>query len=99
MSMPEELRLEKPFAIVADEDVAAGFKGLGFQAFPTLEEAVNQQAAICLVQDDIYQEHKGFINNYKGLPLPIFIPFARNLKADLLDGIVKDIRLRATGTF
>lgn len=106
--MPEAVSLEKPLVIVADEDIACGFRALGFkvcavkgpkESGTVFDEIVQQKCAVCLVQDDIYLEAQGQINNYKNLPLPIFIPFAKKAKTDLLEMIIKDIRLRATGTF
>lgn len=124
--MPEEVHLERPFAIVGDEDVVLGFHALGFKVYPVrnlaqdskliiskgvnvikeleefskvLDEAVSQEPAVCLVQDNIYRALEDQINSYKNLALPIFIPFTKDAKTALLDQIVKDIRLRATGTF
>jgi len=64
-----------------------------------LDEVLKEKVAICLVQDDIYCIAQQMLNSYKQLPLPIFIPFSRKLRGDLLDNIIKDIRLRATGAF
>lgn len=106
--MLKETSLEKPFAIIAEEDVACGFKVLGFKTYAVgqpqecrviLEEIVKEGYAICLVQDNVYQSLEEEISVYKHLALPVFIPFVKNLKTDLLDNLVRDIRLRATGTF
>lgn len=106
--MPEGEVLEKPLAIVGDEDAVCGFRALGFNIYAIKEpqdtqrafdEIVQQRIAICLIQDDIYTTAQEVINNYRGLPLPVFIPFSKSAKTDLLDNIVKDIRLRATGTY
>lgn len=64
-----------------------------------LEEAVGQKTAIFLVQDEIYRLAQDAINVYRNLALPIFIPFSKGAKSNLLDEIVKAIRLKATGTF
>lgn len=106
--MPSEAHLEKPFAIVGDEDVVLGFRALGFKVYAikeleefskVLDEVVSQGPAVCLVQDNIYRALEDQINSYKNLALLIFIPFTKDAKTALLDQIVKDIRLRATGTF
>ncbi len=109
MSMPEarELLLEKPLAIIGSEDLVCGFKALGFTVYAVrgqedaklaLEEVIKQQTAVCLIQDDIYQADSDRIGSRKDLMLPVFIPFAQNAGMSLLERIVKDIRLRATGT-
>ncbi len=104
MSMPESLSLENPFIIVGDEDVISGFAALGFKVYALrqgfnaiMEEVMRDNAAVCLVQDDVYRANKTEIEKYNNLPLPVFIPFSKDLKSDLLDSAVKDIRRRATG--
>ncbi|MDD5004986.1 MAG: V-type ATP synthase subunit F [Candidatus Omnitrophica bacterium] len=106
--MLKETSLEKKLAIAGHEDIVTGFKALGFNVYPVkeaedfkkaLEEIVQQNSAVCLVQDDIYRAAEAEINNYKHLAFPIFIPFAKDFKMNSLDTIVKDLRLRATGTF
>lgn len=104
MSTPESLSLENPFVIVGDDDAILGFGALGFKVYAVrqgfnvvIDEVVRNNAAICLVQDDVYRVNKSEIEKYNNLPLPIFIPFSKEAKADLLDSIVKDIRRRATG--
>lgn len=108
MSMPEKNSAQDLLAIIGQEDVVLGFQVLGFKTFTAkepgdftiaLEEAVRQRAAVCLVQDDIYNAAEELIKNYQSLPLPIFIPFSKSEKTDLLDNLVKEIRLRATGAF
>ena len=105
--MPESISLEKPLVIIGDEDVVVGFQALGFKAYTlkepqefraVLDEIVNQKAAVCLVQDNLYRGQEDQLNSYKNLPLPIFIPFTKDAKNALLESIIKDIRLRATGT-
>jgi len=104
--MPEESSLKKPLVIIGDEDAVSGFKALGFKVYATrepqefraaLDETVAEGAAVCLVQDNIYQALGEEINNYKNLPFPVFIPFAKNGDMALLETMVRDIRLRATG--
>lgn len=94
-------------AIIGDEDIVIGFKALGFMIFPArqvqdlaalFEEIRQKQVPVCLVQDTVYKRAEGLINSYRQLPLPVFIPFARDGKIDLLDALIKGIRLRATGT-
>ena len=106
--MPEERYSNKPFAIIGEEDLVLGFQALGFRVYPArdegqakaaLTEVLQEKAAICLVQDNIYQSAKEEIDNYRNLPLPIFIPLAKDAGMSLLESMVKDLRLRAIGTF
>jgi len=106
--MPEETLLDKGLVVIGDEDAILGFKALGFKVYSlkergefdaVLAEVVDKKDAVCLVQEDIYLAAKDQINNYRDLPIPIFIPFAKNAGMSLLERMVKDIRLRATGTF
>ena len=108
MSMPENNSAQNALAIIGDEDIVLGFQALGFKVFAVkepgdynvaLQEAVQQRAAVCLVQDNIYNAAEELIKNYQSLPLPVFIPFSKSEKTDLLDAMVKDIRLKATGAF
>jgi vacuolar-type H+-ATPase subunit F/Vma7 len=101
--MPEKTAL----AIIADEDIVLGFKALGFKVHAVkdlqgsgvaLDEAVQAGCAICLVQDNIYRHLESQINRFKQMAWPIFVPFARDAGMDCLGQIVKDIRLKATGT-
>lgn len=107
MSMPEELSLPNPLAIVGNEDMVLGFASLGFKVYPlkeaagfkaVLDKVIEDKVAICLVQDNLYRQGRDEINNYKNLALPIFMPFSQD-KTDLWDSIVRDIRLKATGAF
>jgi vacuolar-type H+-ATPase subunit F/Vma7 len=106
--MPEEVFLKNLLAVVGEEDVVLGFSALGFkvyavgdpQAFKiTLEEIIQDKTAICLVQDEIYRAQADYMSNYKHLPFPIFIPFSKTAKTDLLAELIKEIRLKATGAF
>ncbi len=108
MPMPEGASLEEPFAIIGYEDVVSGFKSLGFKTYALkekndyglmIERVTSAKTAICLVQDEVYQQAKSVIEKYGNLPFPIFLPFSKDFppKADLLDGVLKDIRRRATG--
>ncbi len=108
MSMPESAHLEKPLVIIGEEDAVLGFQALGFKVYPikdpqefklALEEVVSQKPAVCLVQEEIYRAQEAQINAYKNLALPVFIPFSKDAKTNLLDELVKGIRLKATGTF
>jgi vacuolar-type H+-ATPase subunit F/Vma7 len=104
-SMPET-NPNQPLAIFGTEAVVLGFKALGFHAYPVhdaaqfkaaLPAAVANGAVICLVEESLYQEAAADIGRYKNLPWPIFVPFARDGKTGLLDKLVKEIRLKATG--
>ena len=64
-----------------------------------LADATSQEIAIYLVQENIYRAQESQINSYRNFALPVFIPFSKDAKTPLLDTIIKDIRLRATGTF
>lgn len=108
MSMLEENSSINPLAIIGDEDVVLGFQALGFKIYTAqapqefrliLDEIVRSNAAICLVQDNIYSAKLDQISEYKKLPLPIFIPFLKTAKTDLLETMIKNIRLKATGAF
>ena len=105
--MLKEEVFDKPLVIVGEEDAVLGFRALGFEAYVikelkefrvALAEILRQGAAICLVQENIYNAFIDEINSYRHLALPVFIPFAKSAKTDLLDQAIKDIRLRATGT-
>ncbi|KPK38843.1 MAG: hypothetical protein AMJ78_09395 [Omnitrophica WOR_2 bacterium SM23_29] len=105
--MPDELLLENSLAIIGNEDVVLGFKALGFKVYPLKEpqqfkailaEVLKDKAAVCLLQDDIYNSVQDEINSYRSLPLPVFVPFSKTGQTDLLDNIIKDIKLKATGT-
>lgn len=106
--MPEETGLDKPLAVIGDEDTVVGFKALGFKVYAVkepqelsaiLDKSISEKLAICLVQNNLYQALESQINSYRHLALPVFIPFAKDAKMALLETIVKNIRLRATGTF
>ncbi|MCX5702319.1 MAG: V-type ATP synthase subunit F [Candidatus Omnitrophica bacterium] len=97
----------KPLVIIGNEDTVGGFKALGFKVYPIKEhqdlkaifdEVVQAQCAACLVEENIYLRAQDVVNSYKDLTLPIFIPFSKDAKNLLLESIVKDIKLRATGT-
>ena len=106
MPMPEQVISEHPFAIIADEDLGSGFKALGFKVYPVrntqeqarfLADAVNEKVAVCLVQEDIYHAQEDFINSHRNQALPVFIPFSKDLKHGLLESIIRQARLKATG--
>jgi vacuolar-type H+-ATPase subunit F/Vma7 len=105
--MLKEAQPDKPLAVIGDEDIVVGFKALGFKVYAlrepeeykaAIDAVVSQPAAVCLVQENIYRRAENEINSYKDLPLPVFIPFSKNAETALLNNIVRDIRLRATGT-
>jgi vacuolar-type H+-ATPase subunit F/Vma7 len=105
--MPETT-LENPLVVMGDIDTVSGFKALGFKVYvikepgefsAILEEIVAKQTAVCLIQENIYQAQESQIHNYKNLALPVFVPFDKSAKMDKLGQIIKNIRLRATGTF
>lgn len=106
--MPEEERLSSPLAIIGNEDLVAGFKALGFKVYKVkaenefkiaLEKVIAEKNAICLIQDNIYASARSEIDKHRQLPLPVFVPFIKDTAADLLDEILRSIRLKATGAF
>jgi len=106
--MPETAVLEKPLAILGEEDIILGLRALGFNTYAikgpqelsaALERMMSQKPAVCLVQDNFYAALEAQISNHKELARTIFIPFSKQGRIDLIDNIVRDIRLRATGTF
>lgn len=105
--MLEKQSLENPLVIIGDEDFISGFRALGFRAYAgdnnvdlavLFDEMIKNKPAICLVEESFYNILRERINSLRNLPLPIFIPLAKNAKTDFLDDMVKDIRLRAIGT-
>lgn len=107
MSTPNNISLENPLAIIGSEDIILGFKALGFKAYiinepgdvkNAINDIVKNNEAICLVEEEIYKSSKDSFDNYRTLPLPIFIPFSKMEKDEILTDIIKNIRLRATGT-
>jgi len=106
--MPETLLQENSLVIIGDEDIVMGFSTFGFKTYGVkdikeakdiLDQAVTKRAAICLIQDNIYTFYLDRINDYRKLALPIFIPFNKKGKTDLLNDMTKGMRLRATGKF
>ncbi len=106
MSMSEEKVLINPISIIGDENLVEGFKALGFKTYPVkdadscrqaVRDAAAGEAAICLLQDNFYSLVKDDIADYNKAALSIFIPFSKGADTSLLDNMVKEIRLRATG--
>jgi len=85
-SIPE-VSSGSPFAVIAAEDIALGFKALGFKVYGVkkeatdlaaiLEEIIRQGIAVCLVQEDIYARSEEQLKGYVKLPVPVFIPFSK----------------------
>lgn len=95
-------------AILGRPDVVLGFKALGFSVYPAqgteegsslIDKIVAEKPAICLVEEEIYLAAQAKISSYRHLPVPIFIPFAKDERAETLERLTREIRLRATGTF
>jgi len=100
--MPENNSL----AIIGDQDIVLGFAAMGFKVYAleekdapgrVLEEVAASDCAICLVQENLYQAKTAQIKTYGKMPLPVFIPFSKDQGTGLLNKIIKDIRIRATG--
>lgn len=107
MSTPDKVTLDAPLAIVGEEDVIEGFRALGFVTHPVKDAAgcaailariAKEKTAVCLVQEDFYSAPRGAPASGPE-PYPVFIPFSKSGRTDALDGLVKNIRLRATGAF
>ena len=109
MKFMPEVSSGNPFAVIAAEDIVLGFKALGFKVYgvkkeatdlvAVLEEIIKQGTAVCLMQEDIYAKLEEQIKSYAKQPLPVFIPFSKGRDMSLLDKVVKDIRIRATGAW
>lgn len=106
--MPENITLENPIAIIGGEDIVLGFKALGLKAYPLkanedfkiiFDKITEENLSICLVQENIYLANIDYINNYRHLALPIILPFSKDAKANLIDKLIRGIRLKATGRF
>ncbi|MCM8780569.1 MAG: V-type ATP synthase subunit F [Candidatus Omnitrophica bacterium] len=104
--MPEEALLENPIAVIGDEDLVLGLKVLGFKIYPVcgpqdyntvFAKLLNDKVAICLMEDKVYQVLTDKINSSGGQNLPIIIPFSKSGKTELLETILKNVRLRAQG--
>jgi vacuolar-type H+-ATPase subunit F/Vma7 len=104
-STPEN-RPNQALAIFGAAAVVQGFKALGFHPYPVadaaefkivLQAAVANGAVVCLVEENLYRDAAADLGRYKSLPWPIFIPFAGDGKTEMLDKLVKEIRLKATG--
>jgi len=103
--MPDK-DLDNALVIIGDEDVISGFKALGFKTYfikehqgavAVIDEALEEKPCICLVQENLYSLAEDRIREYKTLPLPIFIPFSPKADWSLLQNMLKEIRIRATG--
>lgn len=105
LSMPKDLSLENPLVVIGDEDVVMGFGALGFKVyglkrqeeFNLVLEEILPRCAICLVEDKFYSALKDRLDDYRNLAFPVFIPFSKDTKPDLLNNIIKDIQIKATG--
>ena len=103
--MPDK-DLDNALVIIGDEDVISGFKALGFKTYfikepqgavALIDEVLEEKPGICLVQENLYSLAADRIGEYKTLPLPIFIPFSPKADWSLLQNMLKEIRIRATG--
>ncbi|MFH0738477.1 MAG: V-type ATP synthase subunit F [Candidatus Omnitrophota bacterium] len=98
----------KTLAIIGAPDLVLGFGALGFQVYAAdnkegteaaLLDSVQKGSAVCLVQEELYRLARERINSFRDLPFPVFIPLSSKDKSAVLEEMVKDIRLRATGKF
>jgi vacuolar-type H+-ATPase subunit F/Vma7 len=93
-------------AIIGNGDIVSGFKALGFTAYAAesqdecraaSQEILSAAPCICLVQEDLFEAAEARRQQYKGSGIFIFIPFAKDAEGGMLDRMVRDIKLRATG--
>jgi len=105
--MPEATDTLKTIAVIGEQDLAPGFRALGFDVqiartaqdvFPLAQGLARKGCAVCLIQDDLYQAIQEAIPAKKGSAFPIFIPFCRDGTTAFLSTMIRAIRLRATGT-
>ena len=103
--MPEE-NTQKPLAILGREDNISGFRAFGFQVYPLpdisglpvlLENIAASGTAVCIVEEDIFRGAKQEFDKYRKEPLPVFLPFSAAGGGGVLEEMIKEIRLKATG--
>ena len=103
--MPENQE-QKPLAVLGMEADVSGFRALGFAAYSLpgisalaglLEEISVSGAAVCLVEEGIFRAAPAEFNKYRKEPLPVFLPFSAAGGEGVLEQMIKDIRLKATG--
>lgn len=106
MSMPDQEKNQQPLAIIGNEEVVAGFRALGFRVYPAaglqetrkaLQEALRQRPGVCLIEADTYALVKQDLAVYEAAAMPVFVPFSKDAGVPALQGLLKEIRLRATG--
>ncbi|MBM3254722.1 MAG: hypothetical protein FJZ08_00245 [Candidatus Omnitrophica bacterium] len=106
--MPNEDISGETLAIIGTPDLVLGFRALGFHVYPVnnkeetevaLADSVQKGCAVCLVEEEFYGLSSERIGSFRELPLPVFIPLSSEDKSAVLEGMVRDIRLRATGKF
>lgn len=96
------------FAILGEEDLILGFKALGFKTYSVNDEAllegvlgkiISDKTGICLVSEKFWLKLANQIKNLKIDVFPIFLPFSLGEGKDnkVLDSIIKEIKLKATG--
>ncbi len=106
--MPERAQViaHNAIVIIGRSDAVMGFAALGFTPYPAtnseeagaaIDAAVSAGAAVCLVQAQWYDALAERIIPYAAVATPVFIPFLQDPAADVLSGMLKEIRLRATG--
>ena len=85
-----------------------GLQVLGFKAYAVsskeeiltaLEEIARAHCALCLVQENVYSLAKEQFDAYKSQPLPVCITFSKDGNMELLEGLLRETKLKATGAF
>ncbi|MFA5319711.1 MAG: V-type ATP synthase subunit F [Candidatus Omnitrophota bacterium] len=97
---------QKPLAILGREGNISGFRAFGFQVYPLpdisglavlLESIAASGAAVCLVEEEIFRGARQEFEKYRKDPLPVFLPFSASGGEGVLEEMIKEIRLKATG--
>jgi len=105
--MHDSVSSKEQLAVIGNIDLVQGFKALGFtvhavkdaaEAKAVLQEIIPRGVCVCLVQEDIYQAIADQLQQYRPLPLPVFLPLGQTAATSVLDEDVSRVRLRATGT-
>ncbi len=103
--MPED-KERKPLAVLGMDSDVSGFRAFGFAVYSLsgitglpgmLEEIAASGAAVCLVEEGIFRAATAEFDKYRKEPLPVFLPFSAAGGEGVLEQMIKEIRLKATG--
>lgn len=102
-----ENKAQKPLAILGREEDVSGFRALGFSVYSLsgaesglaalLGDIAASGAAVCLVEEGIFRSAPAEFDKYRNDPLPVFLPFSAAGGEGVLEEMIKEIRLKATG--